>query len=161
LLTGHSENDPSAKTSAAKTDKQPRKSSSRFTTANRSSQTTAPNAPAKDPRFIVDAPLIAQYPQLPRGCEVTRFAMMLNHAGIHVSKMTLARQVKKDLTPYKVKDGNTYFGNLNTARSNRRPVCPNSACKVKDRPVIHPVSGIFQIVHVADKHRLKKANRCG
>jgi uncharacterized protein YvpB len=67
-----------------------------------------------DPRFIVDAPLIAQYPQLPRGCEVTRLAMMLNHASIHVSKMTLAKQVKKDPTPYKVKDGNTYLGNPNT-----------------------------------------------
>lgn len=62
---------------------------------------------------ILDAPLILQNPELPRGCEVTSLAMMLQDAGIRVSKMTLASQVKKDPTPYSVSGGQIYFGNPN------------------------------------------------
>ncbi|MGZ4161928.1 MAG: C39 family peptidase, partial [Neobacillus sp.] len=63
---------------------------------------------------ILDVPLIAQNPELPRGCEVTSLAMMLQDAGIKVDKMTLARQVKKDPTPYSKQNGQIYFGNPNT-----------------------------------------------
>ncbi|WP_051291602.1 C39 family peptidase [Fictibacillus gelatini] len=65
-------------------------------------------------RVLISAPLISQMPELPRGCEVTSLAMMLQHAGKKVSKMTLAKKVKKDPTPYRVKNGKTYFGNPNT-----------------------------------------------
>ncbi|WP_162098305.1 C39 family peptidase [Fictibacillus macauensis] len=63
----------------------------------------------------MNAPLIEQNPQLPRGCEVTTLAMMLQHAtGKKISKMTLASQVKKDPTPYRERNGRIYFGNPNT-----------------------------------------------
>jgi len=67
-----------------------------------------------EPRQLIDAPLIKQLPELPRGCEVTSLAMLLAHAGAHVDKMTLAKQLKKDPTPMKIVNGKIYFGNPNT-----------------------------------------------
>lgn len=62
---------------------------------------------------LIDAPLIKQLPELARGCEVTSLAMLLQDAGISVDKMTLAKQIKKDPTPYQVVDGKVHFGNPN------------------------------------------------
>lgn len=55
---------------------------------------------------MINAPLIAQLPELPRGCEVTSLAMMLKYAGVNVDKMKLAQEVKK--VPFK---SNGYYGN--------------------------------------------------
>mgnify|MGYP005752104193 FL=1 len=62
-------------------------------------------------KILLDAPLISQLPELPRGCEVTSLAMMLNYAGVTADKMILAEEVIKDPTPYQKTDGKVFFGN--------------------------------------------------
>ncbi|NLM13113.1 MAG: peptidase C39 [Epulopiscium sp.] len=62
---------------------------------------------------ILKAPMISQMPELARGCEVTSLAMLLRHAGEKVNKMTLAKEIKKDPTPYEEKNGKIYFGHPN------------------------------------------------
>jgi uncharacterized protein YvpB len=56
----------------------------------------------------LDAPWIAQKPELPRGCEVTSLTMLFRYAGVTVDKMTLAREVEK--VPY---DQGGFRGNPN------------------------------------------------
>jgi len=63
------------------------------------------------PFVILDVPVIRQLPELPRGCEVTSLAMLLEDAGVQVDKVTLAKQVKKDPTPFQRRNGKVYFGN--------------------------------------------------
>lgn len=64
----------------------------------------------KEPQFkdsvLLYVPTLLQFPELPRGCEVTSLAMMLNFAGVQVDKLTLAAEVDK--VPYKA-DG--VYGN--------------------------------------------------
>ncbi|WP_180960453.1 C39 family peptidase [Neobacillus cucumis] len=62
----------------------------------------------------LNVPLVSQLPELKNGCEVTSLTMLLRYKGINVSKMTLANQVKKDPTPYRVSGGRIYWGNPNT-----------------------------------------------
>lgn len=61
----------------------------------------------------LDVPLIKQLPELPRGCEVTSLSMLLQYAGVNVDKMTLAKEVRKDPTPFQKKNGVVHFGNPN------------------------------------------------
>lgn len=73
--------------------------------------------PAKK-KVALNAPLINQEPDLDRGCEVTSLAMMLQYAGVHVSKMTLADKIKK--VPFRDDDGvrsnpnDGFVGNMET-----------------------------------------------
>ncbi|MFY0544958.1 C39 family peptidase [Brevibacillus sp. H7] len=54
-------------------------------------------------RYIIEnVPHIKQYPELINGCEVTSVAMLLRFLGNPVSKLELAKRVKKDTTPLKV-----------------------------------------------------------
>ncbi|PGT80904.1 C39 family peptidase [Bacillus sp. AFS040349] len=61
----------------------------------------------------LDVPLLSQLPELPRGCEVTSLAMLLQYEGVNVGKMELAKNVKKDPTPMTYKNEKIYFGNPN------------------------------------------------
>lgn len=66
-----------------------------------------------EPAVSMDVPVILQYPELFRGCEVTSLAMLLNYKGVEVDKMTLAEKIYKDLSPYEVKNGKIHYGNPN------------------------------------------------
>lgn len=61
----------------------------------------------------LNVPNILQMPALPRGCEVTALAILLNHAGVNVDKMTLANQVSKNYTPREVINGVIHWGHPN------------------------------------------------
>jgi uncharacterized protein YvpB len=50
---------------------------------------------------MIHVPLIKQNPELRYGCEVTSLAMVLQYAGVKVSKMELYKKVKKDPHPIK------------------------------------------------------------
>lgn len=63
--------------------------------------------------MVLSVPQIMQYPELPRGCEVTSLAMLLRYHDIEVDKMTLAAQVRKDPTPYRQTEDGISFGNPN------------------------------------------------
>lgn len=64
-------------------------------------------------QVLLDIPVISQFPELPRGCEVTSLAMLLNHAGVTVDKMTLAKEIKKNPATIEKKDGKIYYGHPN------------------------------------------------
>ncbi|WML28517.1 C39 family peptidase [Neobacillus sp. OS1-33] len=64
-------------------------------------------------RKILNVSVIRQLPELPRGCEVTSLAMLLNYSGTKANKMTLAKQVKKDPAKLTRKNGKIYFGHPN------------------------------------------------
>lgn len=62
---------------------------------------------------FMDIPLIKQYPELPRGCEVTSLAMLINYNGFDTTKMELAEKIKKNPNTYFVNNGIKYGGNPN------------------------------------------------
>lgn len=54
---------------------------------------------ARPPSASIEVPVIAQMPELYNGCEVTSLSMLLQSAGKSVSKVELAKNVRKDPTP--------------------------------------------------------------
>ncbi|QDP42183.1 hypothetical protein FN924_12465 [Radiobacillus deserti] len=63
------------------------------------------------PSIKLEAPIIKQFPELPRGCEVTSLAMLLQYFDVEVDKMELAKKVKKSSDDYQVKNSVIHFGN--------------------------------------------------
>lgn len=62
---------------------------------------------------IEEIPLILQNPELPRGCEVTSLAMLINYCGIETDKLILAEKIKRDTTQRELKNKKVYWGNPN------------------------------------------------
>ncbi|MFC4404793.1 C39 family peptidase [Gracilibacillus xinjiangensis] len=66
------------------------------------------------PEVKLEAPIVHQFPELPRGCEITSLTMLFQYHNIDVNKMRLAKEIKRDKTPYVKKNGVVYFGDPNT-----------------------------------------------
>lgn len=64
-------------------------------------------------KVLLHAPLVDQMPELPRGCEVSSLAMLLQFAGVKVTKMELAEKIKKNPTPFRRINGQVHYGNPN------------------------------------------------
>lgn len=62
---------------------------------------------------IKGVPLISQYPELHRGCEVTSLCMLINYKGIKTDKTKLASEIFKDNTPFTFEHGVVKYGNPN------------------------------------------------
>lgn len=63
--------------------------------------------------ILLDAPIIKQFPELPRGCEVTSLAMFLQYYQVKTDKMELAKKKKRDKTPLSTKNGKIHWGDPN------------------------------------------------
>jgi uncharacterized protein YvpB len=64
-------------------------------------------------QVLLEAPIIWQMPELPRGCEVTSLAMLLTYQGVQVDKLTLASEVRKNPAEYRLDNGKIFFGDPN------------------------------------------------
>ncbi|MCH4165766.1 MAG: C39 family peptidase [Lentilactobacillus diolivorans] len=61
--------------------------------------------------YRLTAPLIAQRPELPTGCEITAVTMMLQFAGQQVTKLQLAKEMPRSHNPNKGFVGSPYSRN--------------------------------------------------
>ncbi|MFD2670246.1 C39 family peptidase [Marinicrinis sediminis] len=68
-----------------------------------------------NPAAMLEAPLIQQYPELPRGCEITTLTMLLQFSGVEKGKMELVEELPWDHTPIQWGDQGqiTYWGHPN------------------------------------------------
>ena len=64
----------------------------------------------KEAAMIEDVPFIKQLPELPRGCEVTSLAMLLQYKGVQVDKMQLASEIHRVPFEQNGLRGNPYEG---------------------------------------------------
>ncbi|MFP4697364.1 MAG: C39 family peptidase [Eubacteriales bacterium] len=62
--------------------------------------------------IISGVPVIPQYPELPRGCEVVSLIMLLNFYGIEANKMQLADELIRDDVPYTITDNMISYGDM-------------------------------------------------
>jgi uncharacterized protein YvpB len=83
---------------------------------NVKNEETESNTLALEPEIVhktaarVSVPLILQYPELPRGCELTSLTMLMQYYGIKKSKMDLLPEMKRDSTEVQYdKDGTISF----------------------------------------------------
>lgn len=67
----------------------------------------------EEKEVLLDVPLIKQLPELPRGCEVTSLAMIMQYAGTDTGKMELAEKIQKETIPYIKKGNRITCGNPN------------------------------------------------
>ncbi|GIQ68305.1 hypothetical protein DUZ99_04155 [Xylanibacillus composti] len=80
---------------------------------------TANQEPDEQPlpaKAMLDAPHVLQYPELPRGCEITSLTMLLQYKGLDVDKMELLEHMPRDDTPIRWgEDGSiAFWGNPHT-----------------------------------------------
>ncbi len=86
---------------------------------------------------IQGIPVIPQKPELPRGCEVTSLAMLLNHYRTDkLDKMQLANEVIKDSTKYTIVDGMINFGDPHSGFVGDIANVANKGYSVYNEPIV-------------------------
>ncbi|GMQ57715.1 hypothetical protein AN1V17_21100 [Vallitalea sediminicola] len=86
---------------------------------------------------IQGIPVIPQKPELPRGCEVTSLAMLLNYYRTDkLDKMQMADEVIKDNTQYSIIDGMINFGDPHTGFVGDIANVANKGYSVYNEPII-------------------------
>lgn len=85
--------------------------------------------------IIINAPIISQYPELPRGCEVTSLAMLLQFVEVNTNKFALARLVKKNDEPLYREHGVVHWGDPNEGFNGDMYSTENPGYGVYNKPI--------------------------
>ncbi|PEQ44350.1 hypothetical protein CN468_29735 [Bacillus cereus] len=75
----------------------------------------------KEATMIENVPFIKQLPELPRGCEVTSLAMLLQYKGVQVDKMQLASEIYRVPFEQNGLRGNPYEGFVGNIYTKEEP----------------------------------------
>ncbi|MDR2903793.1 MAG: C39 family peptidase [Clostridiales bacterium] len=101
------------------------------------------NKPLPASAFINGVPQITQLPELPRGCEVTSLAMLINYMGVAADKMTLAEQLEKNPEPHTYIGDEVHCGDPNDGFVGSMTSFHEFGLGVYHKPIFRLLAGYF------------------